>query len=228
MSVWTRVQATVAGASTTYASPVTAGNLLVAIVGDVAGSIPNVSDSVNGVNWNLGIFSNTSPQCGIWWYQPPIGGAGYKVSLSAAAFPSFIISEWSNGLITPTVDGTPHIANATSTAPATAGLTGMVGRDLIICGLATANVSTISAGSGFTSGVINSYVAGSHYGSAEEYAANSSAGSVSPTFGLSASVSWAMVAMAFTYSSSSGGGLFLPATLSLGAGGPFFQSSVNC
>jgi hypothetical protein len=235
--IWARVQSIAVQASSglhtsivgTLASPVTAGNLITIGYADHTATSVACIDNINGVSYaQVAPASNGGGnQTAVFWYVPPVGGAGFAITASwtNSAYGTLFINEWSfTPGFTITVDS--FSANTGSTTAMSAANLAITGTDLVYA-IGNFNFNgTWTAGSGFTLGNNLSNISGASVGGQEEYILNQSSSPVTPAMTVPNAFPWAFSAVAFKAASPSGK-LFMPASLSLGAGGPFFNSAVN-
>ena len=216
MSVWTRVQAasfgTLSGGgsassvSATFGSPVTAGNLIIAVPSQYNSTFTSVSDSINLTNYTS-LTSSTAfaNRIALYYYVAATGGSGFDVTahFGTGCYPSLCIAEYSCGGGTISVSGTATNGSGTSATPSIGAITVGSGA-LVVAGMATSAAGqTYGAGSGFTLGNVIQYTPAECIADVEEYILNQAAGSVTPAFTIGASQSYTMVAGAFTFTGGS-------------------------
>lgn len=183
--------------SATFASPVTAGNLLVAVVSYRGGNSVSIKDSVNAVNFTLAGTDAPADVVSIFYYVAPTGGTmSITATFSVACTPSIDILEFglSGGNVV-VVDGPVATANGNSTTGATAAMT-LSGTDLVIVGNSDNQITTATAGSGFTLDYQATFSSGNADGLVVEYATSQTT-SVTPTMTFSPGIFWAIAAVAF-------------------------------
>jgi hypothetical protein len=187
-----------------------------------------VADNLGNSSYPL-IVSSTSGYSSIWLgiFAIVLPSGGTPTVTVTSSLSSYISADVSDFSAPPTIagDGTASAGSATGTTSLASGTISPTGSDLIVCaGTSYGNSDTLTAGSGFTaaSSVVGSNVAA---GFLAEYVLNQTA-SLNPSMTSSQSVQWACCAVAWKVTSSTSG-LFVPATLSLGSGGAFFQTPVN-
>ena len=199
---WARVQGTGAQVSSgstttltaTFASAVTAGDLIVVGVSGASGTTPTVQDNKNSTNYTKAIANATDSF--IFYYVAPVGGSGFAVTVNfgAASYSSISIDEFSfTSGATISVDSTGNSGGSAGTATLGGNLT-VSGTDLIIASVQSTASATYTAGSGFTLGYTVNYASGTAFGIASEYLLNETS-NINPTLGITSS--WNMTAAAF-------------------------------
>jgi hypothetical protein len=206
---WTRVQGTgnpmAAGStsvSATFASPVTAGNLIAVAIGNYGQYSTGVTDNLGNQYHLLGRINNNdenSNHVELWYSIPTTGGLITVTSANAQAS-NLGISEFSCGGVPISVNGQPNFSanQADGTAMSCGNITLAKTPALVIAALADGGAQgAYTAGSGFTLDYASPYVNGSHVGVALEYNLNVTTSPVNATASLSTSGRWAAVSAAF-------------------------------
>lgn len=183
-----------------FASAVTAGNLVVVKIGSFYAAT-GVTDS-GGNAYAQGI-AVSSPCAAIWYSRVTTGGVltvTVSTSNTSGFYPTAEIQEWAGGGAV-TADGTAS-ATGNSTAPDPGPITTTGASDLVVSVTAiSASYGTITPAAGFTLTFVNAYVSGSE-GAANEYAANVAPGTYTASFSMTTGTSWAAAAMAFSSAAS--------------------------
>ena len=239
-TLWTRIQGTGVAVNAggpneplTFASNVTAGNLLIVnVVGWTFSSSPTLTvtdsqgntytqDATLQTNYTVGSFVTSSI------FRAIAGSTGANtvtVASSPSSFLSFGIEE-----VRPPSGVVAVDASSTGTGSSTTASTGNLSLsqvDYIVFGMDVhTNSLTYTAGATFqleftANGTLSE-------GFASQYNWNANAASVTPSLTISSSSSWNAVSVAYKVNAAANHGLFFPANLSTGSGGPFFQSGVN-
>ena len=145
-----------------------------------------------------------------------------KVTPASSTLVSMSIDEINPG-------GTVALGNVesffgTNTTPTTSSCP-ISGSGFFCSSLGTLSTTAPTAGGAFTVGQSLGFVSAVNYGVASEYAFGQSS-ALAPNWSQS-SAAWACCIASYIVIPSGGAGLFLPSTLSIGSGGPFFQTPVN-
>ncbi len=194
---WVHVQGTSAvGTSLTFASPVTAGNLIVVSVSEYNGSSTTITckDSKNNVNYTqVAQVSNSGNQVAVLWYIPPVGGTPFTVIASNAYYAAMTIDEYSmpvgaTGLVIDSF-GSDNTGAKTLASSLT-----VTGDDLIYAACAV-NSGTVNAGSGFNLRGQVAYVYSVDIGITSEDQLNVTS-NINPTFAAGGGIQ-AMIGVAF-------------------------------
>jgi hypothetical protein len=213
-----------ADAAFTLGSNSAIGNLIVVGVSSYNGAIGTVNDAGRNT-WTKVLQSLVSTiDVEIWYCVNVYNSTPLTVTAQVSNFASITVDEFSGQAASPL----DHSASqsATSSAPSSGNVI-VTATDLVYGVLATEGVEGgFTHGTGYTSAGSEAYSSGVNLGIAAEYLLNTAATPADPSFTLGNSVPWNMAAVTFK-GAVSVGGLFLPATLSLGSGGPFFQTAVN-
>ena len=208
---WAHVQGTGASStasgtttlSATFASPVTAGNLIVVGLGSFGGGATTVKDSINNTNYSqAALIGSASSQAGIYWYVAPVGGSSFQVTLTStsSSFPSMTIDEFSftpgasisaEGAATGGLNNaSPAISTPTTTITPS-------GTDLIFCTIEWGSAVTATAGTNFTlTPFQGTFTTGKAEAVASQYALNRST-VITPSATLSGTIGWEMAAVGF-------------------------------
>lgn len=218
-----------------FTSPPATGNLLVATYlayGTVSTQNLVLTDNYNSGNWS-GLDIPLGAESGqIFWRVPTSTGTSFTITGTANTYLQTFLNiyefKYGTGSATYSVDshGSNYDTSATTSISLASPLTVTAGPDLIITGFSGDAASTVTPPTGFTANTVQPVTFYCPLASAAYYMAESS--NINPTFTLGTAVAWGIVGAAFAATGGGpSGGLFSPATLSLGSGGPFFMNSVN-
>lgn len=211
-----------------FSSNVTIGNLLVVFIG-TGSSSPTTVTGVTGSRATYSkvvgrTFNTGANGMEIWMGLATSSGAETVTVALASNLCSMWVREYNatNGWVNTGIDGNGS-AIGTSTTPATTSFTTTKANDAIfaLCGAANNVVQT--AGAGYSN--LQVLTNGSAKITPEEWL-NAGVGTYQGTMTLASSQVWAICAVAVG-ELPPGGGLFRPANLALGAGGPLFSNPLT-
>jgi hypothetical protein len=201
---WSLVQSTgvqssggaVTNVAATFPGSVTAGNLVVALSSSYFPPT-GCSDSVNSTAYTLGANSTSAQNDRgyIYWYVPPVGGTGFKVTVTASSFyAALCVAEFTFGAgAAYSVDGSS--ANQGNSATPSAGSIAPTSSDLIV-GCMAWQVSTSRSIAGPFAEVYGANYTSNSIGGSAVYALNE-ASAEDPTWTLGASSAWGAAVLAF-------------------------------